>query len=85
MNKAKLLNSKVGVVAAVGVVGALGVWYAKNQAIKAAGVVGDAINPVNDGNIFNQGVLAVGRKITGNNAWSLGGWIYDITHDRENP
>ena len=83
MNKAKLLNSKVGVVAAVGVVGALGVWYAKNQAIKAAGVVGDAINPVNDNNIFASGVNAVGAKISGNKHWSLGSWIYDITHDSE--
>ncbi|MEY8198688.1 MAG: hypothetical protein RPS47_05565 [Colwellia sp.] len=84
MNK-KLLNSKVGVVAAVGVVGAVGVWYAKNQASEAAGVVGDALNPVNDGNIFNRAVLAVGRKITGNKTWSLGGWLYDITHDSEKP
>lgn len=85
MNKTKLLNSKVAVVGAVGVVGALGVWYAKNQAIKAAAVVGDAINPVNDNNIFASGVNAVGAKLSGNQHWSLGGWIYKITHDSENP
>ena len=80
INTNKLLNSKVGAVGAVAIVGVVGIWYAKKQAAAALGVAGDAINPVNDGNIFNQGVLAVGRKLTGNNSWTLGGAIYDATH-----
>ncbi len=81
MNKAKLLNSKVGAVAAVGVVGAVGVWYTKRQAAKALEVVGDALNPVSQTNIFNRGVNAVVQNLTGDKNQTLGGWIYDITHD----
>jgi hypothetical protein len=80
MNKKKLLNSNVGVALVVTCAIGGGLFYAKHKAAQAVNDIGQAINPVNDGNIFNQGVLAVGRKLTGNNAWSLGGWIYDITH-----
>ena len=80
MNKAKLLNSKVGAVLAVGVVGGIGVWYTKRQAAKALEVVGDALNPVSQTNIFNRGVNSVVQTLTGKENQTLGGWIYDITH-----
>lgn len=49
-----------------------------------------AINPASSENIINRGVSAIGGAIVsdpvgpGKNAdgsWSLGGWLYDITHD----
>lgn len=80
MNKEKLLNSKVGAVLAVGVVGGVGIWYAKNQAAKAAETVGDALNPVSKTNIFNRGVNAVVQSLTGDKNQTLGGWVYDITN-----
>ncbi len=80
MNKEKLLNSKVGAVAAVGVLGVVGIWYTKRQAAKAVETVGDALNPVSQTNIFNRGVNSVVQTLTGKENQTLGGWIYDITH-----
>jgi len=39
-----------------------------------------AINPINQENIFYTGVNAVGGKLTGDADFSLGTWIYDATH-----
>ena len=80
MNKAKLLNSKVGVVGAVAIVGVVGVWYAKKQASEAVETVGDALNPISQTNIFNRGVNAVVQNLTGDKNQTLGGLIYDVTH-----
>lgn len=58
-------------------------------AVDAAGAVGNAINPLNQDNVFYSGVNAVGGAIVsdpagpGKNAdgsWTLGGWLFDITH-----
>jgi hypothetical protein len=62
---------------------------ARAAAVDAAGVVGNAINPVNQNNVFYSGVNAVGGAIVqdpagpGKNAdgsWTLGGWLFDVTH-----
>ncbi len=55
----------------------------------AAAKVVDAVNPASSNNIVNRAVTAVGDAIVsptgpGRNAdgsWTLGGWLYDITHD----
>ena len=81
MSKAmKFINSGTGTIVAIGVVGGLALYYAEKKAKQVA----QAVAPTNDENIFNQGVLAVGRKITGNERWTLGGWIYDVVHGRPN-
>jgi len=80
MNKTRMLNSKVGAVLAIGVIGGVGIWYAKNQAAKAVGAVGDALNPISQTNIFNRGVNSVVQSLTGDKNQTLGGWIYDVTH-----
>lgn len=76
----KLMNTKavtaVAFVAAVGVLAYLSV----NQAKAAASMAAQAVNPLNDDNIFASGVDAVGAKLSSNSEWTLGGWIYDITH-----
>jgi len=41
------------------------------------------INPVSDQNIFYQGANAVGGVFTGQTDFSLGSWVYDITHRNE--
>jgi len=46
----------------------------------AVGEAGQAVNPVNPENIFNRAVNNAGRSISGQSDWTLGGWIYDITH-----
>lgn len=62
--------------------------YAIYNAKKAAGAVADTakqvitkdLNPASDQNLAYRGVNGLGAAITGDNSWSLGGWIYDITH-----
>ena len=65
---------------------AIGVaWYLYNDAKKAAAKVADKVNPVNPDNVFYEGVNAVGEAVTGSEkgGWSLGSWIYDVTHPNE--
>ena len=56
---------------------------------EVADTVVTAVNPASSENLINRGVSAVGGAIVkdpagpGKNAdgsWSLGGWIYDVTH-----
>ena len=76
----KLLNSKVGMVAAIAIAG-LGVAYlAEKKARKVASDVGNAINPINNDNVFASGVDAVGAKLTGKSNFKLGIWIHDKIH-----
>ena len=83
MNKKKLLNSNVGIALVVTCAVGGGLFYAKHKAAQAVDDIGQAINPVNQDNIFASGVNAVGAKLSGNKHWSLGSWIYDITHQSE--
>jgi hypothetical protein len=39
-----------------------------------------AINPADPDNVVNRGLSAIGESISGQPGWSLGGWIYDLTH-----
>jgi len=75
-----ILNTKAGAVLALGVVAGIGVFMLKRTISDGAAAAAQSINPVNNDNIFNQGVAAVGQKISGNENWSLGGWIYDVVN-----
>lgn len=46
----------------------------------AKNVVAKDLNPASDQNLAYRGVNKVGEAITGESNWTLGGWIYDITH-----
>lgn len=70
-------------VAAVAVVGGVALYLAQKKAMELAGDVGHAINPINNDNIFASGVDSVGAKLTGNERFSLGGWIYDKVHESD--
>lgn len=39
-----------------------------------------AINPADQDNVINRGLTSIGRSISGDSTWTLGGWIYDVTH-----
>ncbi|WP_286269520.1 hypothetical protein [Thalassotalea hakodatensis] len=80
MQVTKLLDSKVGMVLAVAAVGGVVLYYGEKKARAAAAAVGDAVNPINDDNVFASGVDAVGAKVTGNSNFKLGGWIYEQIH-----
>jgi hypothetical protein len=77
----QFLNTKAGAVVAIGVVGAIAVYFAQKKAGEAIAEVGNAINPVNQDNIFYSGVNAVGAKVTGKENFNLGRFFYDLTHD----
>lgn len=67
-------------------VAVLGIGYfafikVKKTAGAAAAAAVDAVNPASSNNLVNRGVTAVGSAISGDSGWTLGGWIYDITHD----
>lgn len=72
------INWKTAVVAVLGVIVAYEIL--KRDALKGAATIGSAINPVSQGNIFNQGVNSVGAAVTGDKSFSLGSWLYDVTH-----
>lgn len=74
------MNITPATVAAGAVAAVLFYLLLKNEAKEAAVAVGDAINPVNPNNIFYGGVSAVGEVISGEKGWTLGGWIYEVTH-----
>jgi hypothetical protein len=87
MNATNLLNTKavtVGVGLIVG--GALLYWVANkviDKTAAAAGAVGRAVNPASDQNLAYQGVNVVGAAVSGRSSWTLGTWLYDITHPGE--
>ena len=49
-------------------------------AAQAANAIVPSINPADSRNIVNRAVAGVGAAITGDSDFTLGGWIYDITH-----
>lgn len=63
-------------VVVIGLFGVLAVWYVKRQAT----AIVEAVNPVSPDNVINQGVEAIGTAVSGEQGWTLGGWLYDITH-----
>ncbi len=71
----------IGAGAAVVVIGAL--YLLARKAGAAVVAVGQAVNPVSDKNIAYQGVNAAGAAVTGDSEFSLGTWLYNVTHADE--
>ena len=58
----------------------------KKMIAQGASDAAHAINPANHDNIFSQGINALGDALDDsqdNNSFSLGSWLYDITHPNE--
>jgi len=70
-------DTKAGLVVAAAAVAAVALYVAEKKVRDA----GQAINPLNDNNVFASGVDAVGAKLTDNERFKLGIWIYDVFHD----
>lgn len=73
------LSDWKGIVAIGGVVLVLGYIIIKGSE-DAIVATATAINPVNPDNVINRGVNAVGTTLSRDPYWTLGGWLYDITH-----
>lgn len=89
MSAAKLLNTDAAKWAAVAAVAAVALYFIGRKVAGAipgaASAVGQAINPVNPDNIFAGSVNAVGGALSGQDDWSLGSWVYDVTHEEYDP
>ncbi len=72
-----------------GLAGAAGAYFLGKYMVKdagreigeAAGRVGQAVNPANDDNIFNQGANSLAERLTGQASWGI--WLADILHPVE--
>jgi hypothetical protein len=80
---AKSAGGPIGV--AVAVIGVIGVIYVifGDKIKNAVAAVGNSVNPTSDQNLAYRGVNAVGEVLSGDPSWSLGGWVYDLTHPSE--
>lgn len=65
------------------------IYAIKNKASNAASALGNAVNPANPNNVAYSTVNTWGGAVVtdpagpGKNAdgsWTLGGWLYDVTH-----
>lgn len=54
--------------------------FFKDEVAAGAAAVGNAVDPTSDKNLAYKGVNAVGGALTGAKDFSLGGWLYDVTH-----
>lgn len=69
-------------VALLGVAGTLYFLFGK-QIKDAAAAAANAVNPTSDKNLAYRGVNAVGEVLSGDESFSLGSWLYDVTHPNE--
>lgn len=79
------MSGKIYMGIGVGLVAVVAVVYLTRRAgaavADAAAVVGDKINPYSSTNFLYDNVIGgLGRTLSGNENWSLGNWIYDLTH-----
>lgn len=67
--------------ALVGAGAVAAVSYLARQGVKE---VAHAVNPTDPENVFNRALNATGAAVTGRQGWTLGGALYDWTHDSNN-
>lgn len=75
-----ILDTKAGAAVGLGLTAILAIYLFKNSVKESVNDAAYSIAPTNPNNIFSEGVDSVGAMISGNQNFSLGGWIYDITH-----
>lgn len=56
------------------------IYRGAEKVVDVAGDAVQAINPMNNDNIINQGAESLYRSVTGSKG-TIGGDIYDVTHD----
>lgn len=70
-----------GVLAVAGIVVLGLVWWNRKAIGEAVGSAAQLVNPASDQNLAYRGVNGVGQYVSGDESWSLGGAIYDATHN----
>ncbi len=80
---ARSAGGPIGVaVALLGVAGTVYLLFG-DKIKKALEAAGQAVNPTSDKNLAYTGVNAVGAAVTGDKDFSLGSWLYDVTHPND--
>lgn len=79
MNKYLILGA-IGAGAVLAYLAYRGTAAVVSTAVETAKDAAEAVNPLNHDNVIYGGVNSVGGAVTGDKNWTLGGWIYDITH-----
>ena len=64
----------------LGLVLIIGAAWAGKKAVAAVGDVAQAVNPLNPDNVFAGAVNATGAAVSGNPDFSLGAWLWELTH-----
>ena len=87
------MNKEILKLIAIGVATGVGVWMvtrglgkAADSIVEGAKNVGDFVNPASTGNFISRGINAVGDVLddgADDNSFTLGGWIYDVTHRQD--
>lgn len=80
---AKAVAGPIGVGVAVILVAGVAYWFISKKAAQLGKSVSDSaqyLNPASDKNIIYGGVNDIGSAVTGDSDFSLGSWLYDITH-----
>ena len=79
----------VAIIAGALIGAGLTIWMARKTADaagSAVSAVGNAVNPASPQNLVYTGINSVGDVLDNgsrDSSWSLGTWIYDITHPSE--
>ena len=73
---------KYALLAALGIGAVAALVYFAKQGVQAAGqVAATKLNPYSGENVLYDNVIGgVGRALTGDSGWTLGGALYDLIH-----
>ncbi len=67
------------------IAGGVVVAYVLYRSYTDAKAVIEAVNPLNNNNVFASGVNSAGAAISGNSNFDLGNWVYSLFHKSYNP
>lgn len=71
--------------AGLAVIVVVGVYFVQKKASDGADkLFTEWLNPTSDKNVIYNGIIGgTGRALSGDDSWSLGTWLYDITHEQD--
>lgn len=83
-----ILNTKAAGYGAAVLVGGLVIYFVGKQILdffKDKAPPPGSFDITSDRNLAYRGTNAIGEALTGDKDFSLGGWLYDLTHDEYDP
>ena len=68
----------------VGLVAVIGLAFFGRKLAGLAVTAAPLVTPTSSDNIIYGGIIGgTGRALSGDREWSLGGWLYDVTHNTD--